>query len=279
MKKLCPKCELPLSPVGEDSGVCVCGWTGRLRDGLTEPRLMIPAPAMPYVSIDLETTGLSSETCQILEFGAVYDDWTTPVSELPTFHRIITHDTIVGQPYALSMHSDLLRRTATRKTLKTCPECGNSLCLLDAEFAGYGFCLACEWTGSLSDHVFCSAQRLVHEFTKWMLHCSGLTLPKNKITPAGKNFASFDNNFLKQCGFDGCFHHRTFDPAPLYWQLGDKTMPDTKTCMERAGLDGHVAHTALEDAVTVVHLIRRGVARLSRFFEPICEPALQDFAL
>jgi DNA polymerase III epsilon subunit-like protein len=29
---------------------------------------------MKYVSIDLETTGLDEEKCQILEFGAAFED-------------------------------------------------------------------------------------------------------------------------------------------------------------------------------------------------------------
>ena len=56
-----------------------------------EPRLPDPKPALPYVSIDIETTGLDPETCQTLEIGAVFDNWTLPIRELPTFHCYVVH--------------------------------------------------------------------------------------------------------------------------------------------------------------------------------------------
>jgi len=56
-------------------------------------------------------------------------------------------------------------------------------------------------------------------------------------------------------------HHRILDPAALYWQpeIDGVELPDTKTCMERAGIAGDVAHTAVEDARLVARLIRRHV--------------------
>jgi len=90
----------------------------------------------------------------------------------------------------------------------------------------------------------------------------GWLVNENKITPAGKNFASFDRSFLKLCGFDKFFHHRTLDPAPLFWRPEDEKLPDSKTCMERAGLDGSVAHTAVADAVAVVRMIRYATKRI-----------------
>lgn len=36
---------------------------------------------MKYVSIDLETTGLDFECCEILELGAVLDDISLPITE------------------------------------------------------------------------------------------------------------------------------------------------------------------------------------------------------
>jgi DNA polymerase III epsilon subunit-like protein len=43
----------------------------------------------------------------------------------------------------------------------------------------------------------------------------------------------------------------------LYFDLeNDDSLPDMKTCMQRAGIDGEVAHTAMEDALVVVKLLR-----------------------
>ena len=72
---------------------------------------------MRYVSIDIETTGLDPETCQILEIGAVWDDWTKPIDELPVYHRLVVHKEYRGSAYALALNADsaeaLVRPTGT----------------------------------------------------------------------------------------------------------------------------------------------------------------------
>ena len=58
---------------------------------------------MKYVSIDIETTGLDPETCQILQVGAVIEDTQNllPLEELPKFNCIVEHPAYTGSPYAL----------------------------------------------------------------------------------------------------------------------------------------------------------------------------------
>lgn len=224
MRKLCPRCESTLEHCIDSPALARCpgcGWLGLFRDSLKAPRI---APMkLPYVSIDLETTGLVPETCQILEFGAVFDDWSRPVEECPTFHRYIAHNFIAGSPFALQMNAAILRTIATRQS---------------------------------GDPNFCNIHELSDQFSQWMRQECGWSLAEKRITPAGKNFASFDHSFLRLCGFDAFFHHRTLDPAPLFWRPEDEKLPDSKTCMERAGIEGKVAHTAVADAVAVVHMIR-----------------------
>jgi oligoribonuclease (3'-5' exoribonuclease) len=241
--KLCPMCERPLQldpryDVLSDEGreavnaiaKCSCGWQGEFRFGLTEPRVPNPAPALPYVSIDIETTGLDPETCQILEIGAAFDNWTQPLSKLPTFHCYVTHRQIVGSAYALAMNAEILRKLANPQPTGTyLDETQVAKCL--AAWLN----VQCGWDGSKA------------------------------LTPAGKNFASFDRQFLKRLpDFEKKvrLHHRTLDPAMLFWQLGDEKLPDSQTCYIRAGIKGKVAHTALEDALAVVQLIRIGIKRM-----------------
>ena len=80
------------------------------------------------------------------------------------------------------------------------------------------------------------------------------------INPAGKNLSSFDIPFLKSKIKDWgsiYFLNRSIDPAILYFDLeNDNSLPDMKKCMERAGIAGEVAHTAIEDALVVVKLLR-----------------------
>lgn len=70
---------------------------------------------MKYVSVDIETTGLDINQDQILEIGAVYDNGIDNVQDLPHFRCIYKLDRITGSPYALSMHSELLKEIANTK--------------------------------------------------------------------------------------------------------------------------------------------------------------------
>jgi len=65
---------------------------------------------MKYISIDLETTGLDPENCQILTIGAVIEDTNNikPMEELPTFHAAILHRRIEGSPFAINMNKEII---------------------------------------------------------------------------------------------------------------------------------------------------------------------------
>lgn len=225
--KYCPKCFQRVSPVACISWspwICACGWCGHPSQALNE---VPPVKGLTtYVSIDLETTGLDPESCQILEVGAVYEDWTRPLAQLPVFHRYIVHDSYCGQPYALAMNAKILSRLS----------------------------------GDTTSEDFCYPEEIEGEFTIWLADCGWDT--KTAITPAGKNFSGFDLPFLRKVGCPK-LKHRALDPAMFYWRpLEDETLPDTQTCMERAGISGPVAHTAVEDALVVVELIRIGARRV-----------------
>jgi len=191
----------------------------------------------PYVSIDLETTGLDEDYCQVLEFGAVIDDWHMPIEQLPRFRRYIKpHDVIdgqpyiYGQPYALALNAEIIRKLASPDPAVIMQSCTEEQ--LGAHFAAW-----------LADH----------------------DIDPLHVTASGKNFTGFDLQFLKQVtDFSKHVHfrHRAIDPAIFYWRPDiDKQLPDMKTCLERAGLDGRVAHTAVEDCVSVIQLVRRGVRK------------------
>ena len=61
--------------------------------------------------------------------------------------------------------------------------------------------------------------QVADDFAVWLKACgwNGQT----GLTPAGKNFASFDRQFLKRLPrFEQVvkMHHRTLDPAVLWWR-------------------------------------------------------------
>lgn len=202
---------------------------------------------MKYVSIDLETTGLNPETCQILEFAAVLDDLEDPkpIEQLPKFQAYIVADTIVytGEPYALSMHSTIFRRIAKRESGFQYLGCD----VLMKEFRK--FLIANNWTPK-------PARELSGR--------TDLEHGKIKITaaaPPGKNFGVFGLPFLKKhvWDWDNVQLYRFIDPAMFFLTLQDQEVPDSATCLKRAGLDDVVAHTAIEDALMVVQLVRKGL--------------------
>lgn len=186
---------------------------------------------MKYVSIDIETTGLNPETCSIIEFGAVIDDLSclNPIDKLPKFQRYVNiaelHNLIVGEPYALSMHGEIFKRLAEHDIYK---------------------------------YKFCDCDRLTFEFSEFLLN-NKIDQP---INVAGKNFSGFDIQFLRRLpNWNIRIHYRTIDPAILFLEPTDNNMPDTKTCKERAGFTGEVAHTAIEDCLDIIQLVRRGLLR------------------
>lgn len=198
-------------------------------------------PKWAYASIDIETTGLAPEKCQTLEIGIVLDDYCIRLSELPRFHCYVAHKFMVGDPFALSMHPTILRRIADHNAwYAKSPAARASTPHPHPKFQ------------------FVEPEYVATAVANWLREqgCSGT------IVPAGKNFGSFDRQFLNRIADFSQqirFHHRQMDPAMLFWNpLTDDVPPDSKTCMERAGIPGDVAHTALEDALGVVQMIRIG---------------------
>jgi oligoribonuclease (3'-5' exoribonuclease) len=131
----------------------------------------------PYLSIDIETTGLDCEKDRILEIGAIYDDGITPIEKLHTFRKIVQIDRLSGNPYALSLNRDLLLEISKN-------------------------------TGEL---------KLVHSFNMWLSDLFyNSPLEGKPITLAGKNVGNFDLKFLIKEGFNYPYNHRIIDLGSMY---------------------------------------------------------------
>lgn len=86
-------------------------------------------------------------------------------------------------------------------------------------------------------------------FRRWLE--TRVTIP---VTVAGKNFGSFDLQFLKSLpGFrDDVFKYRYLDVgSKLFDPKFDLEIPGLNNCMLRTGIPSAVAHTAMEDALCV----------------------------
>lgn len=183
---------------------------------------------MKYLSIDIETTGLNPEKCQILEFAAVIDDTDKAcrISELPRLHlRFDLGEGFYGEPYALNLNRSLIQKIFKRDKSE------------------------CEIVDSRQLNIL-------------ILNFIGAHIPySDKIVVAGKNFHGFDKKFLDKIdAFSGVkLSHRCIDPTVLFWQAADKELPSSEKCYARAGLVEDVKHTALEDAIGIIKLVRRGL--------------------
>ena len=197
-----------------------------------------------YLSIDIETTGLDPETCQILEVAAVAEtgEWDRPVEALPFLRLLVGHAEIRGQAAALALNARLVAELADDPRKATSPA---AVAWKLREFA--------------SEHL-------------------GPDTP----TLAGKNLGTFDLRFLRRLpGWDNDFPHRrrVIDPGVLWFDpMADETVPDTTECMRRAGVTNDRPHEALSDCRAVVELIRRGYARRGSAPPPALWRELGDHA-
>lgn len=181
---------------------------------------------MRYVSIDIETLGLDSEFCDVIEIAAVVDDLKSNLEELQTYHAYVVDrdNRYRGEPYAMAMHSEILRRIA-------------------------------KWE---RPHSYVYKADLWSKFKEWICHNGVLNNDSsNKALVAGKNFAGFDMKFLTKIGVEPhYFHHRTLDPGSMFVTKDDLVPPSLDECLKRAGINTSVKHTALEDAFDVVKCVR-----------------------
>jgi DNA polymerase III epsilon subunit-like protein len=194
-----------------------------------------------YISIDIETTGLDPEKCQVLEIGAVIENWELPIIELPTFQCYVKYPDYCGNPYALALNSrifEILAKSGSAPVPRNIS------------------------TGGITHRMYniLNFEHVDVNFTEW-LRLNGFDYT-DRITVAGKNFASFDLQFLKRLpNFQEMalrFRHRYIDPVMLYWEpdIDGCNLPNLKKCLTRAGISNIVTHEAVDDARLVIKLIR-----------------------
>jgi len=197
---------------------------------------------MRYVSIDLETTGLDPENNNIIEFGAVLDDLREqkPLKELPRFHAYICMDEYKGQPYALSMHPTIFRRIATRET-------------------GYNYLYPNTLGKAFLDFLVENGYELAEK--------KGKKIQRTTINVGGKNFGTFDLQFLnQQTNFSSSvkIRSRILDPGVLCLEPTDEVIPGLPECLKRIGIDKEVAHTTIEDSLDVIKVLRAKLGHVFR---------------
>lgn len=176
----------------------------------------------PYISLDIETTGLNHDS-QVLQVAAILDDGGKP-DELLTFDVLVDNQGIPMahfSPYALYLNSWIFKAIADKA-----PEY-KILTLPHARIA-WGY------------------------FLQECMKRTGET----KLTVAGKNVAGFDLPILKHNMFDTTkFSHRVIDPGSMYMkQFG--YIPTLNEINKLTGRES-VSHKAADDCMDVVVAVRK----------------------
>lgn len=178
---------------------------------------------MRYVAMDIETSGLDPERCQVLELAAVVEmDWKTPVRHLPTFRALVNTGPITGEPTALAMNAELIREMAGA------PKCDLDGAIID--LAGF-----------------------------LDLHFPDRHDRGRGVTIAGKNFGAFDYAFLRRAKAWELIRpkHRFIDVGNLWWNpRTDPCLPSLTECRVSAGVPFRPEHSAVEDCLSVVECVR-----------------------
>lgn len=195
-----------------------------------------------YLSVDIETTGLDPDGSQIIQFGAVYDDFHTPLDKLPSINLICVDedDCYTGGSFALNMNRDLMQK------ISEATEWARHNPALPA-----GFCYLGELVGLVKD---------------WLIAEMGYNPDSDKLVVAGKNYCNFDKLFLNELDFESEInvHHRVIDVGSMFWDHSNHGFvpPGLKTCLKDAGVGGDVTHDALSDCLDVIKCIRhrQGIA-------------------
>jgi oligoribonuclease (3'-5' exoribonuclease) len=177
----------------------------------------------PYISIDIETSGLNIQKSKVLEIGAVYDDGIKNISDLDVYSVIIDWPFLDwAEIPALVLNKDLLVDIYNKK--------GNCKSPNDA------------------------FQGLINFIDKFKQN--------TKIQIAGKNVGSFDipillNNMSPEQSikFKSMIQHRTIDVGSIYFhKFGyNASLDEINKYIDYKP----VSHKALEDAINVVYAIRK----------------------
>lgn len=224
---------------------------------------------MNYASIDIETTGLNPETCNILSVGIVIEDTQNivPIEDLPKLHVAILREDIKGSVFAINLNKELISninryqcaRTKEEKELITKET--DTIYLEESQVVEtiYRFL----WDNGIRfDNWEEKIKTIGKEINERGIIYPSLTsgIPKTYLNVAGKNFGTFDKLFLEKLPkWNLVFkvRSRIIDPGILFldWK-NDESIPGLDKCKERAGIDGVVTHNAVEDAIDVIKLLR-----------------------
>jgi len=213
-----------------------------LQNAETKPR----ASFRPYVSIDIETTGISMD-CSVLQIAAIFDDGVTPIDELQTYNQKIKYHSFHGEPVAMRMNAKLIEEMSSRAEEDK------------AKFA----------EPSEAAKSFLTFMAGCREATREYDEATGSKM-RGKVIAAGKNYASFDDPRIRKfietfypkgtSRYDSIMSYKTLDAGSMYY-LDFGYNPSLSAINELTGRT-EVTHDALDDALDIVYAVRNKAGML-----------------
>jgi len=221
----------------------------------------------PYVSIDIETTGVNKEKSHILEIGAVIEDGKSRYEELESLGIMIKEESYeYAEPYAMQMNKGILKEVATAKHD---PKIGFQDSEDGTRIMGLyqAFSELVRFIRKASDIAY------AWDMDNAVLH------PTTRISLAGKNVSAFDlpiiiNNLTRLTvntpnNVKGCqglvdffnpdtgssaLKRRVIDPGPMYFE--DFGYIPSLGEINTLTSEHEVAHRAVADAMQVIKAVR-----------------------
>jgi DNA polymerase III epsilon subunit-like protein len=193
----------------------------------------------PYVSLDIETTGVGPEV-DVIQIAAVLDEPGVAVENLETFDVILKHNNFKNaEPYALYLNAGLIDTIRQGKDERiTWPRIAMEQFVDKLE----------EWKAKTLkyDEEYNTGMKGKHMIAG--KNVAGFDKPKMEY--AAKTYANMDlyKRMCKQ------WVHRTLDPGSMYFPMFGYN-PSLSQINEELGRK-EVSHNALDDAFDVVYAIR-----------------------
>lgn len=201
---------------------------------------------MKFVSFDVETGGFKPDINSLLSAAFVVEDTDkpgVPVRDLPHAHVIIQHEIIHAHPAALCINARLIERIHQSRKWRT-----RTLANLIEDPGWFDAPLV---NVDADGTIAARPEDFPLVIEQLLRKLAGPPI----YTAAGKNYASFDRDFLPP-PVARLFRHRVLDLGSMFINWSDPHLADLATIKTRLGLDGEVAHDALEDARDVIRCIR-----------------------
>lgn len=226
---------------------------------------------MKIVSIDIEATGLDPEKCSILEFSAVLEDTNNlkELEDLPHFTCYVhTSSFLTGSAFALNMNRHILEVLGGQERLgkEKLEKYRFENKILDINDLATNFYYFLQINSFVNSDLDLNLDRMITKYKDFDSNEYIVSVFNNKSKKVGlnilsKNFNSLDRPLIEKIPrWKQIFKLRSLYIEPssfcINWKKDEK-LPHMGLCKLRSGLGDNISHTAYEDALDNIRILRK----------------------